>query len=100
MALLVVAIEGLFDLTRHVLFVHVPKTGGSAVENALSAYDPWSVMLPCGRYGDSCNSGVAPVEAACQARVPMLRTLDSTGNQTIFSPLWHNQVHITDGMFR
>lgn len=98
---LLLAAEGLYDTSRELLFVHVPKGGGSAIETTLYAYDDDSIVLPCGWDGTDCDGGSERLRAVCEADVPALRTADPMrSGETMFSLLWENQAHLTDMMAR
>lgn len=101
LVLLLVASQGVFDKTRNLLFVHVPKSGGSTIETTLYAYDDESIILPCGWDGTDCPGGPNQLRALCEAADPVLRTGDPMRNGvSMFSLLWYNQVHLTDMMAR
>eukprot|EP00966_Prymnesium_polylepis_P245285 5674364-Prymnesium_polylepis.2 len=96
------------DTRRGLLFVHVPKTGGSAVEEAISQLSrKWkgpgeSLLYACddGTCGDDGDAGRTCFREFPQTKAAWPADQWANADQAYTAPLWGNPVHYSDAMSR
>ena len=103
------AVPGLFDIDRKLLFVHIPKNGGTVIEQAIREYQfnhsAMQPLLPCsfpeGWCGSDCSSvSDCALERACREYDQSLGKLSPITNLQEVGALWGNYAHHTDAMSR